>query len=152
VKSKLLQLGLLFSVTAIFFIGCTTKSDKLANEQQKQIEEEINQKYLDSNVLADSMRLLDDWTIFQMEVNEDIRDFTREIEEIKRKLRGSGRPIDKEKEIAILELERLKDKLEQQLMKYEHTSISWQSSKEEFRQDMKDLNTTLKNFYIHSAN
>lgn len=126
-------------ITGTMFMSCQSSSEKVdqAKENVTEAEQELNQAIKDSIVQ------------FRKESEQQISAYDKSIADLKAKIATEKEDARVTYEKTLAELEQKNELLKSNLKDFKDDEIDrWESFRDEFREDMNDLGSAIKNFTV----
>lgn len=152
-KTNLILAAAMFTVLALF-INCKQSSNETtpAQENVEEAKEDV-QEAREELSEARQQANAEEWQNFKDEMNAAIEKNDARIEELKQKIKNTGKAADA---AYYKKIDALKEKNEQLKIKmdtYKNDADSdWQSFKREFNHDMDELGNALKDITVNNKN
>ena len=152
-KTNLILATAMFTVSALF-INCKQSANETtpaqenveeAKEDVQEAKEELSEARQQANA--------EEWQNFKDEMNAAIEKNDARIEELKQKIKNTGKAADAAYDKKIDALKEKNEQLKIKMDTYKNDADSdWQSFKREFNHDMDELGNALKDITVNNKN
>lgn len=148
------NLMVLSFITSIVFTGCDSSAQKVkdAKEDVQDAKIELSQAQKDSSAKAIKEARENDYRVFKIETDAQIKTNNVRIDELKSKKRMPGKTNDADYTKRIEELRKRNTDLKTRLDNYDTNTSDWDIFKREFSHDMDELGQSLKDFTVNNKN
>ena len=149
-KKTILNLALTTFIAGTVLVGCqdATKKEAEAKENVENARADLDDA---KDELSEARRAAteQEWKAFKDSTNATIAKNEVRIAEMKADLKNKGKSIDDQYAMKIKELEEKNKEIKGKVQMYQNDANSdWESFKEEYNHDMKDLGNSLKTFTV----
>lgn len=134
--------------------GCQTAAQKeeAAAEDVEQAREDLQNARTEADNEAVLVANNEEWQAFRNETEARIKVNEARIDELKLKMKKSGKNMDALYADKINALEQKNKDLKTRMNNYEQNKTDWQEFKREFNRDMEELGQSLKDFSVDNKN
>lgn len=145
---------LLIIIGALSFvqISCKTPETKVEAAQEKVAEarEDLSEARQEASEEIMKAASAEEWRVFQNETEIKIKDTEARIDELKKKMKSTGRKVDAEITRQIDNLEFKVKELRGRVNNYEITRTDYSAFKREFNRDIDKLGEALQDFTVNN--
>lgn len=148
------NLMVLLFITSIVFTGCDSSAQKVkdAKEDVQDAKIELSQAQKDSSAKAIKEARENDYRVFKIETDAQIKTNNVRIDELKSMKRMPGKSNDADYTKRINELKKRNTDLKTRLDSYDTNTSDWDTFKREFKHDLDELGQSLKDFTVNNKN
>ena len=134
--------------------GCQTAAQKeeAAAEDVEQAKQDLQTAQTEADTEAQLVANTEEWQAFRNETEARIKVNEARIDELKLKMKKSGKNMDALYADKINALEQKNKDLKTRMDNYEQNKTEWQAFKREFNRDMDELGQALKDFSVDNKN
>jgi len=138
--------------TATLFTSCksSTKEEEEAREKVQEEQEDVQEAKEDLNEVKRQANA-EEWQNFKDEMNAAIAKNDAKIEELKQKIKNTGKEANAEYDKKVDALKEKNENLKIKMDAYKNdVNSDWQSFKREFNHDMDELGNALNDFTVNN--
>lgn len=145
--------SLLILAMAIFS-GCQSSANKVeeAKEDVVEAKEELKEVQAEARAEAIVVANAEEWRVFKADSEAKIKENEIRIDELKVKMKKSGKTFDAMYEKNIIALEQKNKDMKVRITNYENNQSDWNSFTREFNHDMDELGQALKDLTVNNKN
>ena len=149
-KKTILSFASLIFAAGTIFTGCQSSGDKVeaAQEDVKEAKQDLREAEKKENVEAENSQNSEEWKTYKSEQEARIKVNEARIEELKVKMKNSGKVGDEVYSKKIEYLEKKNNELKSRINEYDRNQSGWPAFKREFGHDMDELGRSLKDFSV----
>jgi hypothetical protein len=152
-KFKMITIvGIILTGSLVFTHGCSYsgKSEHGLKEANRDMNGSTEKQKSDSLAEVIKAKHHEDWLLFKLEAEENIAENDKRINELNAQIREKGKLFDKVRADRVIALEQQNKDLRNKLNNYKHEEGTWESFKEEFNHDMKEVGDALKDLTVNN--
>lgn len=153
-KKIIFSIGITTLMAGAMLTGCQTAAQKeeAAAEDVEQAREDLQNARTEADNEAVLVANNEEWQAFRNETEARIKVNEARIDELKLKMKKSGKNMDALYADKINALEQKNKDLKTRMNNYEQNKTDWQEFKREFNRDMEELGQSLKDFSVDNKN